>query len=217
MEQKVNIYRFIHDEGQIQRFARLIGEGTHVIYLSVRPKYCTPEEKRVRNRHFDLKVFDNDTDQSVLKQIRRYQVETGTYAAPLHTMVMYCTTNPRDQRKAAAKLMESLVRHAFGSQQFNLVRMAESAVHATKGKTYWITWDIDDKDAYPEMREALREVDAPRHVVETHGGYHVMVAPGPHIAKLVKQFPQHHVGDIACPVPGTFQGGFPVRFVDENE
>jgi hypothetical protein len=85
----------------------------------------------------------------------------------------------------------------------------------SKGDIELITIDIDGKELYPKVAEFLKEIDEqPAAVIETHGGYHVLLNKSEKTSLLFKEFSSiHTMGDIFCPIPGTYQGGFPVRFV----
>ena len=94
-----------------------------------------------------------------------------------------------------------------------------SYLMSSKGHVSLLTMDIDDKSALASVDEFLQEIGIPRTLVETRGGYHLFIDTKYSAALFSKpkfrEFTKlHSTGDTFCPIPGTFQGGFPVRFVD---
>jgi hypothetical protein len=94
-----------------------------------------------------------------------------------------------------------------------------SYLMSSKGHVSLLTMDIDDKSALAPVEEFLREIGIPRTLVETRGGYHLFLDVKYSAALFSKpkfrEFTKlHSTGDTFCPIPGTYQGGFPVRFVD---
>lgn len=94
-----------------------------------------------------------------------------------------------------------------------------SYLMSSKGHVSLLTMDIDDKSALASVDEFLHEIGIPRTLVETRGGYHLFLDTKYSAALFSKptfrEFTKlHSTGDTFCPIPGTFQGGFPVRFVD---
>ncbi len=80
-----------------------------------------------------------------------------------------------------------------------------------------MTIDVDSKtDQWNEVREflAARSI-VPVATIETHGGYHVLItAKDAGVNRVAEYFKGRiMVDDLFCPVPGTLQAGWPVRFV----
>lgn len=226
------LHAFVYDEVQIRRFAELINASkeTHQLFVSVRPKYQSEQDKaddakQIQNKHISPKIIYHVTPEQFVQQVRRFERPVGSYkdrgekVIPTEMMVIYCTTNPRDPQKAAKKLAGEMMAAAFddNSSYFtNLDARLTSCMMSSKGKTDLITIDIDDKAQYAEVRQFLREKGIAPIVVETRGGYHVMFHPCNEAGEVFQRFSKiHHMGDIFCPVPGTYQGGFPVRFIDD--
>ncbi len=97
-----------------------------------------------------------------------------------------------------------------------------SEIHRTCGQKHFIDFDIDSKD--PEiLSAAIKLVDGRCELLETRGGYHLMVR-----SKDTKEgFSEKlwykkltALSDVSAdpnsmvPCIGTFQGGFVPRFVD---
>jgi hypothetical protein len=221
----VEVHRFVYDEEQIKRFARLIDteNGYHQLCLFVRPKYHTG----VKNRNVGIRTFYGYTPEVFLEQVKKHELPVGSYKDngteyPNDCFVLYSSTNTRDGKKAAKMFIDELLSAAFEENKYifnHLKSRLDSTIMSSKGKTKYLTIDIDAKDEWPEVKDWLAEkgtkIDA---LIETRGGYHVMINMD-EIAKLKgelhKKFASKHtIGDMMCAVPGTLQGGFPVRFVD---
>lgn len=221
MSRNASIYNLVYDEEQIKRFAKLIKteDNIHVLFLSCRPKY----NHDFKQEMICSQSFFNRTSEEFVELVRRYEVEKDSYKQngkpiPTNALVLYCTTNPRNGKKAGRKLLAELIDAGFDqTDTFNhLQSRLTSSLMSSKGVTNLLTIDIDDKKEYPEVEEFFQNenilVEA---TIETRGGYHVLFRPTEKTEKVFKTFSSKHtIGDISCAVPGTYQGGFPVRFVN---
>jgi hypothetical protein len=104
----------------------------------------------------------------------------------------------------------------------------------------WLTFDVDLKDEVGKVLEILKRFDIPvDEAVETRGGYHLFTEASHIEGKSSKAFSEalktftftkpsrdgrmitHQVSSFPkntmCPVPGTLQGGFPVRLLTREE
>lgn len=213
-------HHFIYNESEMKKFFDLIGPGTHQVFISVRPKYT---KTKVKNNSISIKSFTDYTFEKFLDLIKRYEIPVGCYkeddkVLPNDCMVIYCTTNARNPKTAVRKLMNECLTAAFDGDEYVFTHMNQkinSAIMASKEKTLLTTIDIDSKDEYPEVKEFLEENKiVPAAVVETRGGYHVLLHTNSSLELVYKKFAKKHtMGDTFCPIPGTLQGGFPVRFV----
>ena len=131
------------------------------------------------------------------------------------------------------------ISHAIGSIK-NMAGLWYTAIQNTCSRKLWIDYDIDLID--PGIREhaakrMLAEIDSfaeviiKKHTVLTRGGFHILMASAKNGTAFSKDFnPElllkhledkfgneskeivvNHNGMI--PLPGTMQGGFPVRFL----
>lgn len=224
------VYNLIYDEEQIKEFARLIdSEHTYQqLCIVARPKY----QAGVKNRHMSPKMFFGYTPEMYLDLVKKYELPVGSYKDngvpfPDNCLVVYGTTNSRNGRQAARKFIDEIMDAALNEKEekegyiFNHLSSAlDAAIAKSKGDVKLITVDIDSKEEYPEVKEFLDERKIkPKAVVETRGGYHVMIGVNDLTSmkgELHKKFnTKHTIGDMFCAVPGTIQGGFPVRFVRE--
>lgn len=220
------VHNFIYDEEQIKRFATLIDteHNLHQLFVSARPKYITDEEK-IRNRHMSSRTSLNLTPEEFVRLVRKYEIPVGGYddhgkVYPDNCLVIYCTTNGRDGHRAGKKLIEDLVAGAFEGKDayiFNhLHSRVDSCLGVAKSKTKLVTIDIDEKEQWIEVKKFLDESSViPAAVIETRGGYHVLItAEDAGKCRIHKKYGDKiTIGDTFCPVPGTIQAGWPVRFV----
>lgn len=224
------VYNLVYDEEQIKRFAKLIDSenSLHQMFIAARPKYITEGTDKSRNRHMNTKVSVNKSPEEFVRLVRKYELPIGSYnddgyVYPNNCLVIYCTTNARDGRQAGKKLIQKLVDGAFenGKAEIfdHLYSNVDSCLMSSKVKTKLVTIDIDEKEQYAEVKQFLDDNKVtPAAVIETRGGYHVLVmAEDAGNCRLHQKYGKKiTIGDTFCPVPGTIQGGWPVRFVDED-
>ena len=132
------------------------------------------------------------------------------------------------------------ISHALGSIK-GIHSIWYTAMQNTYSRKLWIDYDIDLDD--PENREiaaerALSEIDSfagaaiAKHAILTRGGFHILIASAKNGTAFSKGFNpdlllkhlEEKIGDGAkeivinrngmVPLPGTMQGGFPVRFLE---
>jgi hypothetical protein len=222
---QATVYNLVYDEEQIKEFARLIDtENTYQqLCIVARPKY----HAGVKNRHMSPKMFFGYTPEMYVDMVRKYELPVGSYkdkgvSFPDDCLVIYGTTNSRNGRQAARKFIDEVLNASLGGGDehvfTHLSSTLDSAIASSKAKTKLVTIDIDSKDEWPEVKEFLEEKKVkPKAIVETRGGYHVMLDADDLPAlkgELHKKFnSKHTIGDMFCAVPGTIQGGFPVKFV----
>ena len=87
---------------------------------------------------------------------------------------------------------------------------------SSKVKTKLVTIDIDEKVQWTEVKQFLDSNSVvPAAVVETRGGYHVLItSEDAGKCRIHQKYGgKITIGDTFCPVPGTIQAGWPVRFV----
>ena len=178
---------------------------------------------------------------SIKREVKKWECALGTYqlkkdTVPQEALAVYITPNPRSMRKAMFNLTKDLVE--FMSKEnipHNLHQNAISAVQRSRSRTEWVDFDIDTKDVnLTLLKKVLPECTY--RVLETRGGYHILVNPIAATAKLKslvkhnpsmqdkgienwyrniqKTFDVDQSGDNMIPIPGTFQGNFIPKFID---
>ena len=219
----VEVHNFIYDEEQIKQFVDLIGtkDANHQMFISARHKYNKDVPFKACN--ISPKSFYNVDADHFIDLIRKYELPVGSYddrgvSLPTNCLVVYCTTNAREGKRAAQNFINNCMNSVFSGDGhiFNhLYENLNSAIMSSKAKTQLTTIDIDSKDEYKEVKEFLIvENIVPAAVIETRGGYHVLLKTDKNLSNVYKSFSaKHTMGDTFCPIPGTLQGGFPVRFI----
>ena len=218
------IHNFVYDPVQVKRFAGLIhsSEKIHQLFLSSRRKYISLEEiKNPSVNHINIQTLRNVSPEEYLLFVRSYELEVGSYThnnqpLPSESLVIYGTTNARSVKKAIKHLVPELISAGFDNNfDIDLSKRCISAIMKGKEEVEWLTIDIDDKEpsSLPEVKKFLTEEDIDFLTVETRGGYHVLFTGRESVQVLLRYTRQYTIGDIFCPIPGTYQGGFPVKFL----
>lgn len=227
LRKTVEVYDLIYDEEQVKRFAKLIDteNGIHEVFIMARKKYNETIENN-KSGFMSPKYFYGRDAEDYLRIVRSYEKPIGSYTSktgvpyPDDSLVLYSTTNSRSGKKAANKFMREIVDSLFGENQdsdlFNtLDKRLHSCIMSSKDKTKFVTIDIDDKSDYKEVEDYLKSIEVvPEATIETRGGYHVLLPVSKTLNLVFEKFSKKHtMGDVSCPIPGTLQGGFKVRFV----
>lgn len=228
-------YEVIKDEQSLREFIDWLPElqVNEVFYLSLfaRKKYC-PELVQ-SNDKTQLKRFTSDKSRMIHK-IRQLEIGLGKWvlsdrSAPQSSLVLYITPNPRNMQKATAA-MGKRCWELFRSNNFNLHAEAMSCIQNAKSRTVYVDFDIDNKDLNVYQLKQLCQgmVGDNFTIVETRGGYHVLVNPVG-ASKYAKELSENiGIKSVAnwykemqstldvdkdakpqlLPVPGTVQGDF---------
>lgn len=240
-------YKIIYDEVELDRFINWLPDlqPNEKLYWSL---FC-------RKKYFPQAIKSNDktqlkrglaTKENLKDKIRQLEIEIGKWKlrdmdVPQEALVFYLMPNPRCMTKAAYKT----IRHCADllentNKGYNLVQEVMSCVQKSKSRTVFVDFDIDDKnidltvlnDIFPPINSS-RFPDKPYTIIETRGGYHILVNSGYATAymrswnsrwmktqevtwyKDIKAaYTVDQVQDQLLPVPGTIQGGFEVKFIN---
>lgn len=229
----------IYDSSQIERFVNILGfeQNPHMSMLAIRSKYCKGVSTAMCSR-----TVARDC-KSLVRNIIRTPIpftDESDNIMSLGAMAIYSTINPRDEAMAIRDLAMTATQLAFdGALTAQSARspklQQKSRLHACCSDKRFVTVDIDIKSAGKDILAwLLCRIGEPAHAIETRGGYHLLydllLLDGNQkqilfadLPKVVFQRPSsmsqsirtHDVlSDAMCPVPGTMQGGFPVRFVN---
>lgn len=190
--------------------------------LFARKKYCQDQIKS--NAKTQLKRFLSDKSR-LFDKIKQLEVAVGAYnlkgaAAPQESLALYINPNPRDLRKATFEGIIRLTELLKNNQKnFNPHSEMLNCIQQSTGRKIFLDFDIDIKDF---DFEKLKDIINPSclNIVETRGGYHVLVRLADVEAAYKKGFYQgmmtfdvDQTGDQLLPVVGCVQGGFTPRFV----
>jgi hypothetical protein len=237
---KQEYYRTIVDrdvlEDFIENFLPDLEEGQKY-FLSVfaRKKYVDSTEHPdftgnvgSKNGSSQIRSFASSKER-IINRLEECQCVVGGFVTrkglpiPPEAIAVYIHPNPRDVFKATLKSIGVFADIAVTQDKhFNPVSKLNSIIQSTSiAKKPFVIFDVDEKneDTLTKINEI---VDNRASILETRGGYHVIVRREDiknHVEKhdrmwhnkLVKMSDQ--VGDIMIPVPGTHQGDFVPKFV----
>lgn len=193
--------------------------------LFARKKYCR-DVPWIKSDKAQLKRFTS-TKEKLLSKIRQLECPIGSYAhregaIPQEALALYLSPNPRDLWKATLKGIGKLALMVENdNKNANPHQELLSVIQQTKSRTVWVAFDIDSKEPLVEDRinAALDGCISCRLLLETRGGYHVLVRP--ELVPVTVKTSWHRTlaamadvtGDAMIPIPGTYQGGFTPRFI----
>lgn len=209
----------------------------HLLQLQARPKYGASKNAIYQRVRCELR---GDGDFFL------HKVGQGSLIPPEckpQHLVLYSTTNPIDLVKSNLKVQHALLDQMDGPKKerpLSADRLWFHGAPTTCSDKKWLTFDVDLKKEVGKVVEILKRFDIPvDEAVETRGGYHLFVEQshlkgkstkafidalkeftftspardGKMITHQVSSFPRNTL----CAVPGTLQGGFPVRLLTRSE
>lgn len=190
--------------------------------LIARKKYCPDLIKsngKVRLQHF------LSTREQLYEKVKQLEVPLEAYRlkdgpAPPASLALYLNPNPRDLIQASYEgIIKLTERLRYQHQNFDPQAEIMSCIQRSQGRKLYLDFDIDDKDFDLGQLSGLINLDA-IDVIETRGGYHVVVHLNRVAEVYQKTFYQSIIqlnvdraGDQLLPVPGCTQGGFMPRFI----
>lgn len=242
----MELYQIVKDENLLLDFINWLPDlkDNETFYLSLfcRKKY-SPEAGFIKsNDKTQLKRFTANKE-NMIDKIRQLEIPIGRYklkgiVAPQAALVLYIMPNPRCMKKAT-ELMGKKCWDLVKSQNYNLHQEAMSCIQQSKSYGFVVDFDIDSKDVdlskldnilFPV--ESSRFPNKPFKILETKGGYHVLVYPeyataylraingqGGHqvdinwYRRITDMFPVDQSADQMIPVPGCVQSDFIPRFI----
>lgn len=233
----------IYDEDLVRYFFKyndlLTTNEAHLLLLDARKKYCS--ELTSTDRVVDRKVlryyYNLDTIVQKVKAIscveNRFFMHETNKPIPKEAFVLYVTLNPLDTVKAWFRLVNDMnnqllqaIKDENAFRRFSRIDVEWiSALHkSVSRKLYWAI-DIDRKDS-TLLHRILNSGIKFRRVIETKNGFHVIVHINNENGKLLfrdKIIDKLDGGEFVelkknpmVPVPGTLQGGFEVKILEEK-
>lgn len=225
-------YKIIANEDRLIEFIDWLPElqQNEKYYLSLfaRKKYCQDMIKS--NDKTQLKRF-TAIKSNMLDKIKQLEIQEGRWklkevSAPQESLVLYITVNPRCMKRAT-EMMGKKCWDLMNSENYNLHAEALSCIQKSKSRTCFLDFDIDDKTINLDGFWLDENIGAESyHIMETRGGYHLLVYPEKAqihsvkhhktkswYQKIQQKYPVDQTGDQLLPVVGTFQGGFEPRFL----
>lgn len=212
-------YQIITNQEALESFIEWLPEleDNEKYYCSLfsRKKYC-PDLIKSSDKT-QLKRFISTKDR-LLDKIRQLELRLGDWklkniSAPQESLVVYINPNPRCMRKATftmAKQCIGLIEN--NNQNYNIHAEALSCIQKSKSRSVVVDFDIDTKEI--DLSKIANIIPLNSYdVLETRGGYHILVnpkkAPKTNWFKEIQDlFPVDQTGDNMIPIPGTYQGGF---------
>jgi len=220
-------YQIISDKEKLLEFIDWLPEleANEKFYccLFARKKYCADEIKS--NAKSQLKRFLSNKER-LYQKIKQLEVPIGAYqlkdiAAPQESLALYINPNPRNLKKATYEGIIKLTQLLKNdNKNFNPHAELLSCIQKTIGRKIYLDFDVDYKDFDFEKLKAIINVSC-LDIVETRGGYHLLVRLAEIEQAYKKTFYQKisamdvdQTGDQLLPVPGCVQGGFVPRFIN---
>lgn len=225
-------YTVISDKKKLMEFIdwlpNLEINETFYLCLFARNKYCKGIT-HIKSDKCQLKRFTSNK-QRLLQKIQQLECPEGSYMqkdiiVPQEALALYITINPRCFVKATkaslTKLLDLYTQVYNGHHPYQEVI---SEIQKSCSRKIFTTFDFDiDKSLWPNILDLIHlnvNEDALT-VVETRGGYHVLIKHNSVTFEYQKTWYQriagilslhssdkNNKGDIMLPVPGTYQGGF---------
>lgn len=174
-----------------------------------------------------------------IKSASKTFLDSAGNPIPSSALGVYVSVNPLDERKAYLQLQNAMNQKIFelvstttasSSVPFDVQKTYQSVLHKSAVSRF-VKYDIDTKEEEKigKLKALLREEKIePHFVAETRGGYHLVLCNKTsfpekqsearrRLAEFVSQekewISKEDSGALVA-VPGTYQGGFLVRFVD---
>lgn len=223
-------YQIITDEPALKSFIEWLPElsPNEKFYMCLfsRKKYCR-DAPWIKSDKTQMKRFLTDKSR-MLDKIKQLECPIGAFsydgkAIPQESLALYITPNPRDMWKAVPRSIKALatVIECSGKNS-NPHQEVMSEIHRTCGQKVFIDFDIDSKDR-EIIKQAVNLVDGKCELLETRGGYHLMIKTKDAKAGFSEKLWYKKLTALAdvsadpnsmIALPGTWQGGFTPRFVD---
>lgn len=225
-------YKVILDEGILREFIGWLPELTETeqFYLTLfgRKKYC-PEIKYIKSDKSQL-ARKTCTKERLFYKIKQLEVELGSYRQfqdempiPQEALAAYINPNPRCLYKATLHGISTLARLIeLNNKNHNPHQEMLSCIQRSCSRKIFSVFDIDTKeiDIILAVTEALGGHLECAKILETRGGYHVLVKLETIPNEIKKTWYQKLAklsdvtGDALIPIPGTYQGGFCPHFIN---
>lgn len=227
-------YKIITDEEELRAFIDWLPDlgpdETYYLCLFARNKYCK-NVKQISSDKAQMKRFTSNKER-MFEKIKQLEVPLGSYTQkgnviPQEALALYITPNPRSFEKAAKASLIHLA-HLITKpyQGWHPHQEVMSEIQKACSRKVFFDLDYDHKDIVSTLTEINKGLNQEAyHVIETRGGFHVLVRLNMIQPKYVKTWYNHVTkiggldirGDNMIPVPGTHQGGYTPYFIDVED
>lgn len=223
-------YEIVRDEKLLKEFIEWLPElkenEKYYLCLFARNKYCK-ELTHIKSDKAQLKRFITDKER-MFDKIKQLEIMTGGYKqkitpVPEEALALYITPNPRNMFKATINTMVKLAQSIRDQNvSMNPHQEALSEIQKSKSRTIYVDFDIDTKDTIliDKYKGVLATMfPEPQTILETRGGYHILVKPEQVALEFKNQWYQvmkqwaDQSGDTMIPVPGCTQGNYIPHFI----
>ena len=226
-------YQIIKDENILKEFIEWLPnleEGeTYYVGLLARSKY--EKGDTIKSDKQQLKRFTSRKEDLFYK-IWQLECPVGAYTqkgnpVPQESLAIYITPNPRSMYDATFSGLATLAKCIQHQKRtHNPHQEVMNEIQRSKSRSCFVDFDIDYKE--PNYERFLKPWVFERvgntanvKVIETRGGYHVLVDPStveePFKKNWYQELAKHphtdQTGDQLIPIPGCTQGDFMPNFV----
>jgi hypothetical protein len=222
-------YKIIRDEDKLKSFIdwlpELENDETYYCCLFARSKYC--DDGSIKGDKQQLKRFTSKKEH-LIDKIKQLEVKQGCYknngvVVPEKTLALYINPNPRSFEKAAKKSLKELVDKVTEPYNgYNPHQLVLSNIQKASSRKRFMDFDFDYV-TYNYLIDELKNIinDDSYNILETRGGYHVLVE----MSKIHGEFKKNWYnnitkikgcdvsGDNLIPAVGCTQGDFVPHFV----
>lgn len=226
--------RIIKDKEKLEQFINwlpALGRDSQFYFaLFARKKYDTTGLLKADRSQLKRGMSNKEMLMQKIEELDRQYYSKGK-PIPDDTLALYIHPNPRSFKKANIKLLKDIADNIAKDNWQNPKSMALNALQTAKAKSVYIDFDVDSKDVDLSVLDKI--VPSAYDVVETRGGYHILVRPfvagqgyGPDnqprnktwYNDIMKAFGKDidQKGDLLLPVPGCVQGNFTPKFIKCN-
>lgn len=237
----------INDINEIKRFYDLVintdlnEDDIWFLSASARNKYLNQAEREKYKlggtEMFGRKLFYPSNFERYLSTIR--QIATGMKTRltnsnlhyPPHCLVIYQNICPSSTKKAMCSLLKDFANlisnnNTKAYKSLHSKTMAEICKSKSSASKWLdIDFDVKDNDLAKKFADDIYNVGCRFIQIKTRGGYHFLVKKDStnKLFTIVKKYDEMRRGEVIfnknamVPLPGTSQGGFPVRIVRVEE
>ncbi len=226
----------VYDIEEVKDFAKRIlmkleDDDVYILLLNTRKKYCPMELSKSEEVIGRELIRHNDLDK-IIRKVKKITSIDGIYVdnhtlkdVPMHCFALYCLIDPRSTLKGYGEFISNINKWIYesfkGDSNLELYRRIDvklfSAIHRSRSRSLYRVIDIDKKDESILYKVTSLLEGNIRHIMETHGGYHITVDKNNETGRIIYEKINGHIEDIEIlnepmsPIPGTIQGGFQVK------
>jgi len=210
-------YKIIKDENKLREFINWLPElkDSEQFYLALfaRSKY---DNTGVLKSDKSQLARTTSTKERLFDKIKKMEVPVGTYKIngveeiPMDTLALYIHPTPRSMKNASIKTAKTILDNIAKDKYQNPKSIALNAIQVSKTKTFRVDFDFDTGMDVRDLKRIVEESvgnDNCFDIIQTRGGFHVLVNP---IKTSNKRWHQNlsayttvdQSGDLLLPVVG---------------